>query len=164
MKKLLLCLALTCLCIMAVGCEKEVQPEPRISPTPTSGPAATKTPAPESIEGKWKGRWEMFSCTGDWTGFERYSWDCWANVSADSIWLWDVDIPEKTGLAEIKYSKSGSAYTVEGGRFMDVKADYENWRMSLETGDKGPELVLRGNYEGNAQGRFSFAVYLEKDS
>ena len=181
MKKLFaFCILIFCLCLTGCGAElghllgsqiraavlpapvPTASPEPLAVPTPTPTPTAAATAV--DIKGKWQGHWEMFSCTGVWANFESYSWDCWAEIDDESILLWDVDIPKDTGLAKLNYARSDEGYNVKGGRFMNIESDYANWRLSLGQGDNGPELILRGSYEGDAEGRFSFAFYLEKDS
>ena len=150
--------ALVLLCLLLSGCG-EKSTEIKISePEETSAAVAE----PLKLDGEYKGKWEMFNCSGDWTDFESYSWDCWAELDDGELLVWDVDIPKDIGLAKLTLSKDGDVYKVDGGRFMDIESGFESWRVELEQGES-VKLTLRGRYEGNAEGSYSFAMYLEKE-
>ena len=150
--------ALVLLCLLLSGCG-EKSTEIKISEPEEASAAATK---PVELDGEYKGRWEMFNCSGDWLDFESYSWDCWAEISDGKLLVWDVDIPKDIGLASLELEEEVEGCKVAGGRFMDIESGFESWRVELEQGES-VKLTLRGRYEGNAEGSYSFAMYLEKE-
>ena len=77
--------------------------------------------------------------------------------------IWDEDLPKKDGLCDLELKQDGSGYSIVKGRMMDVSSDCKGWSISLEDDSEGRRLVLRGQYEGKAEGKFSFAFYLRPD-
>lgn len=146
------------LCLLLSGCGEKTT-EIKISAPEETPAAIAKTVEPD---GSYKGKWEMFNCSGDWADFESYSWDCWAELKDNELLIWDVDIPKDTGLAKLELSRDDDGYKVKSGRFMDIESGFDSWRVEFEEGES-LKLNLRGRYEGNAEGSYSFAMYLEKE-
>ena len=163
MKKII-CMLLLCLCLFCTGCGEKTTEIVISEPEDTADVATAPTTAPKPIEldGSYKGKWEMFDCSGVWADFENYSWDCWAELKDKDLLVWDLDIPKDIGLAKLVLSRDGGEYKLDSGKFMDIESGFESWRVTVEQ-DDGVKLTLRGRYEGNAEGSYSFAMYLEKE-
>ena len=158
MKIKFICLVL-CACLLCSGCagkETEVldalKNEPKVE--------IVKSPV---IDGSWHGYWEISDCSGVWAELDKFRWDCWAEIKDNKVLIWDVDVPREEGLCTLELKAAGSGYAPVKGRMMDVTSNCDDWSISIENDDKGRLFVLRGHYQGKADGKFSFAFYLRTD-
>ena len=146
---------LVCLSLFCTGCAE--QKTLTVLPEPQESAAATKS---VDASGSYSGSWEMFNCSGTWAEFDRFSWECWAELDGDELLIWDEDVPKDIGLARLELCKTDGGYEIKAGRFMDISAGFEGWSLLL---DENGSITIRGCYDGNAPGSFSFAMYLEKE-
>lgn len=170
MKKITALLPALLLCLLLCGCRApDFLPIPeQIDMSQTSPSPAVESPAPDfreaKLEGKWKGHWEMFSAGGQWAEMDKFSWDCWAEISdKDSVYIWDEDLEKDEGVARLELSREESRGRVTGGWFMDNDSGFEHWRVTLKEDEQGLLLILRGSYSSEINGDFSFVFYLRPD-
>ena len=152
-----------CLCLLCSGCAGK---ETVVNVVPKTETMAGPSPSPQpviSIDGSWHGYWEIFECSGVWEELDKSRWDCWAEIKNGRMLIWDVDLPKEDGLCDLELKQEANGYTISKGRMMDVSPNFESWRISLESDAQGRRLVLRGQYDGNAEGKFNFAFYLRPD-
>ena len=163
MKTCIACFIL-CLCMLLSACSGEEEQVLTIVSQAEKLENFKASPlSDEQINCTWHGQWEIFACSGIWAEFENFCWECWAECENNHILIWDVDIPKEEALAKLELMLAGEEYTISSGRFMDVYSGFDSWRISFSDDEDGQLLTIRGQYDGKADGRFSFAFYLRPE-
>lgn len=156
-----------CLCLLLCACSKsdELVVITSPSPSPTASPQPSVKPfSEEKLEGQWYGYWEMFGADGNWGEMEKQQWKCWASISKDDVLrLWDVDIDKENGLAQFKISRGDSFGSAAEGWFMDKESGMEHCRIAVSHDEYGPLLTVRGSYDSEKNGDFSFVFRLRPE-